>query len=370
MRECAYLITPDEQDAIYSSQVDSSNANRKKRSEGYPVDSVISAMNRAPWRYYRADIDNNGYTDLVIDAGIVVVVMDMGSVFEAHTFSISLNWDSYGFKSFALLPDGTFALLLRHDHNSCMSVRHSNLPGYVTYITDTVSNKKNNSTGIKVDTLYKITEGVVIAEEIMPDTDTAKMVKTPYADTVDMKLYNMTDTIVYKLCGFTSYHPDAKHQKISKINYNYFLNGGVIGSDRYVCMEIGSNGICSLQYLGDSAVFSAILDSVRLSQLFDFISYIDIKSKKDIYRCEIDHSTGGAFAVSFNDGTQKSIYIWSHRPPMDLGYLSEALSNIAMSLKWKPAAKRSDFECPCKSPSFSAYDENESFSNYKECKCY
>lgn len=259
----------------------------------YPYDKLAQVMDRYPWHLHKADIDHNGFTDLVVDAGIVIIVMDMGGKFEGHLFSDSPDLGSYSFKNFLSLQDNSTALLFRHDYNRC-------------------------------------------------------------DDTMDIRLFNVVDTIVYKFHGFAKYSHFFKPIGISKIDYYYHSSSTERCADRYDCIEINKNGQCFMQYLGgfthnlkDRAIFSGTIDTVRLHELWNLVSYVDIKSKKDIYACWIDHSSGGTFAIYFDDGSTKKITTWAYCPLMDLGYLSKKISDISRIIQWQPSKKHYGFECPC-----------------------
>ncbi len=342
----------------------------------YSFAEVAEAMDTC-WHIYKEDIDGNGRTDIVIDAGIVLIVMDMGDHFEGHVFGgmpswYFRTWNSYSFKNFTLLPDGTCALLLRHDHNRCESVHHTNLNKNVTYVTTKFDDNTENTFPAKIDTLYKITSGYDTVRQRIDYSDSFRLNVYPFADTVDMRLYNMTDTIVYKFGGFTDYKPGFRPGAISKIDYCYMLQVHAISTmdAGFSCFEVNKNGRCFLKYPDYSQCLGAVLDSGRLQNLWNFVSYIDIKSAKDFYPCEHQFGgVGGVFTVYFDDGTVKKIQVWSYRLPRALGYLSKSLSEISYTLKWQPCDKPQDFECSYKFSAYSSFDQAEQDRNMYECKC-
>jgi hypothetical protein len=349
---------------------DIDSTNFEARPPGYPFDDIVSRMDKTPWHFYKMDIDGNRRTDIVVDAGIVIIVMDMGDHIEGHLFSNrhSYSWDSYSFRNFVFLPDGTRALLLRHDYNPCKAVRHSYIKGDVTYITNTVASNKGNTAPLNIDTLYKISSGYDTDRLPTYAPGPVRMTLYPFSDTVDMQLYNITDTIVYKFNGFTNYKPGFKPVGISKIDYDYINPGHDISSITLgvSCLEINKNGKCFLQYPGYYQYYSAMLDSISLQNILNFISYIDIKSMKDFYLCEAMFGTSGLFTVYFDDGTIKKINISSYHPPMALGYLSKSLSDISWSLNWQPSEKPQDFEYHYQ---YIPVSTNEMDHNAIECKC-
>lgn len=311
----------------------------------YPLDSLEATMKRTSWQFYKADINSDGHTDLVVDAGIVVIVVDTGNGFEAHTFSTSPVWNSYSFTRFFLLPDGTPALLLRHDHNPYRSVEHAGLHGKVAYITDTIAVNGATTSYVRVDTLYKITTG---RERLWPipsqgnPRDTATI---PYADTVDLRLYNMTDTIISINNGFTIYKSGLAPADISRIHYYCYLSGGITGNFD-ACLEINKHGKSFYQHAGEPPVFSGMLDSATTNMLWRFMRHVDFISKKDNYFSETDHSSGCVFTIYFDNGTTKTINFWAYDLPIDLAYLGKMLYNAGRTVNWQPCGKHEGFNCP------------------------
>jgi hypothetical protein len=328
----------------------------------FPPSDALEIMDQYPFHFYKADIDNNGYTDLIVDAGLVIVVMDMGTNIEAHTFSPSAVWNSYSFKNFLSLPGGTCALLLRHDHNPCGPRSHASPPKAVTFITHILPNDAVISSTTRIDTLYKITTGIDTETRGMPGSNSYKQIAVNYADTVDMHLYNAIDTIVYKFHGFANYNRHYKTPDISKLIYCAGCCGDVY-LDIAECIEIKRNGECLLTYSDRNHTFSGSLDSNRLKELWNYISYIDIRSKKDNYICEVDHSSGGTLLIYFEDGTYKMIGMSGQHPPFEIGYLCKQLSDICKKQTWLYSQKRSDIKFP--EGSKSSTD-----ANYNECNCY
>ncbi|MBA3827982.1 MAG: hypothetical protein H0X33_03510 [Taibaiella sp.] len=319
-----------------------------------PADSVIfpsnysyadleEKMNGTPWSFQKLDVDQNGLTDLVIDGGTVVIVLDMGDRAEAHMFSSwGQEWDSYNFKGATILPDRTFALLLRHNHNSCTSIEHFSLSGTVTFIVDTL----NNTGKITFDTLYKITAGIDSIRKWNGSTNSYKTVANKYSDTVDMHLYNSIDTIVYKFHGFAHYNNRYTPANISKIIYCYDLSIDMTNFERHICIEIDSDGQCTMNSRNIKSVFTAHLDKVIRNNLWNFTSYIDVKSLKDEYQCEEDHAYRGSFFTYFSDGSVKAINIWAYFPPIELGYLSNLIAEISRNVYWQPLETTIPFERP------------------------
>jgi len=341
--------------------------NSETRPYNYVYGDVAQIMEKYPYYFYKADIDGNGHTDLIIDAGIVIFVMDMGYKFQAYMLSDSPDWNSYSFKKFFTLSDSTQVLLLRHDRNTPKSVAHSYLHGKVTYVTN-VSTPKTSSNYKRLDTLYKITTSFDTRQQQIHGSSSYKTVKRMYVDTTDMKLYNTTDSIVFKYGGFEYYKPGFVLNSISKIRYNYQSLGDVTGPiNGCTALEITKDGKCFLGYKEYDAVFSGAVDYMTLMKLWEEISYIDIKSKKNIYRCKSSNGEGGAFTFYFEDGTVKTIAFWNYGPPVDIAYLSKELSDISKLVSWHRVEKANAQSCECVLP--LVYENQQSGNNVEVVDC-
>lgn len=317
-----------------------------------PFDTIQNRIAEFPYAFYKADIDGNGYTDLVVDAGIVIIVMDNGNTFDAYTFSASADYPSYSFKGFMPLPDGSNALLLRHDYNPSTSVEHAHLPTVTTYIIDTV--RKNNT--IRIDTIYKIATTVDSFEVTMGSCrGPIKKVTLKYADTVDMRLYNKIDTIVYKFNAFARYRKTYKPANITKLYYNYYHY-----MDANDFIEINKSGQCFMQYDSRYGNFIGKQDSKKLSDLWNLLSYIGIQSKYQFYNSEYasPHEADYRFIVHFDDGTVKDI---TSRGCGDteLYALSKMIAEISADIKWQPVKQLSNFD--------SMHHDLPSFSDGANC---
>ncbi|HEY9178846.1 MAG TPA: hypothetical protein VIN07_14210 [Flavipsychrobacter sp.] len=283
-------------------------------------------MNQYPYHFYKADIDGNGKTDLVIDAGCLIVVMDTKGKYEGYMFA---QHSALGFRKFVSLPDGPVGLVTQHDHNLCWgsSIQQNDIEITDTTIDSTVS------------------PGIVKVEHLGSFGITART--GPQC--------NKTDTIVYRYGGFAKYNSEFAPGNISKISYQYTVSGGTT-ADYTICMEINKDGRCYLRYpkldvfqrVRYDRCLYAKLDSIRLGELFNYTSYINVKSKKDSYCEPINHASGGRIVVYFVDGNVKKISFWgAWSTPLDLMYLSKNISVISNSLHWQePSKKPNDFVCP------------------------
>jgi hypothetical protein len=77
---------------------------------------IINILAKTPYRFYKCDIDGNGRTDLVIDAGTTVVIMDVKDSLEYHYFSDPDFPALFASKGILKMPDG-WALLF--DYKTC-----------------------------------------------------------------------------------------------------------------------------------------------------------------------------------------------------------------------------------------------------------
>lgn len=75
----------------------------------YKFDDLPYLMDTGRYQYYKADIDGNGYTDLIVDAGFIIVVMDMVSSIDGYMLPSGLD-----FKDVFSLKDRSNALLLKY----------------------------------------------------------------------------------------------------------------------------------------------------------------------------------------------------------------------------------------------------------------
>lgn len=298
-----------------------------------PLENIMWAFKEKAWQIHKADIDGNGYTDMVInfDTAGVIVVMDTKKGYEAHILNDSYDFTSYTFMNFMPLPDGTKALILRH--NPCTLENQTAARKIITYITDS-----NTDMPLK-DTLYKVI--TVIDSIYLWRSD------TPYyshrwvnSDTVDMKRYSMMDTVVFKFNGFAKYNSHLSAAAISKIGYYFY-------ADYEECMEIQSDGKCFLRYPDYDTTFSAQLDIKRLDELWDFAAYLGVQPGKYEECGSFSGLSRGAFIIYFSDGTKRELVFGTKTPPMGLGYLGLKLSEISFDLDWQPSAKCKGPGCPC-----------------------
>lgn len=246
-----------------------------------PLPQLLENIDTNHYFLSKTDIDNNGYTDLVIDAGAVVAIMDMGSKLEGHVLSASSNPKAFLFKQLVALPDGNNAFLFK---STCAS---------------DIKNKNYNG---------------------------------------------RTDTVVYKFGTFTKYNSHVGDKRIIGLTYKYVRSYGD-ECDVLTCLEIHENGMCFLKYEYYDMVFTGLLDSESTRELIGLVNYIDIISKKDQYYLWSSVITGGSFTVYFDDGTQKTTSVWDNNGPISLIYLSKKLSDISKSIQWNVADKPIEFKC-------------------------
>lgn len=158
------------------------------------------------------------------------------------------------------------------------------------------------------------------------------------------------------------YNPRFTQANISKILYHYEIAGYIGVCDHYNCMELNVDGRCFLQYGRDKTVFSGTVDKKTINDLWNQITYIDVKSKKDNYIVWIDHTSAATFVVYFDDGSVKQIHTWGCAP-ISLAYLSKRVSDISKAVHWETAEQNAGFNCPISFPVAFDYD------NIDFCSC-
>jgi hypothetical protein len=295
----------------------------RKTTKEYPLhippENILNAMEMRNWQFYKADIDGNGFTDILVDIDTygVFTMMDMGDRYEGHILGDSYDFHSYAFRDFITLPDGSNALLLRR--NPCTLDNRSFKNKTITYLT------RPGNDNMRMDTLYKI---VMIADSIYKCRTGEFSYLKIISDTVDIKRYNKTDTIVFKFNGFARYNSQVNQLSIDKIGYYFY------GS----CMEIHKNGEGFLRDTNYDTTFFAQLGSNQLSELWDYATYLNIQSGEYDSQGALNRSAG-AFVLYFSDGTEKELVFSTGIPPMGLGYLSVKLAEAGYEMDWQPMKK-------------------------------
>ncbi|MBW7914130.1 MAG: hypothetical protein H3C54_10665 [Taibaiella sp.] len=244
---------------------------------------IAPLLNNDSFRIYKADLDGNGYTDIVVDGGIIVVVMDMIDRVEGYMFTPIQN--VLRLEHGISLPDKSNAFLLKYKH--C---------GADTAAVDTIVYKYNAF--VKYNPHYK-SVGI-------------RKINYYFSNSSDM------------VC--------IERQSCMEIN-----------KDGRCYLKYADPPFEPGRY---DTTFSATLDSKQVSELWSLIGYINVNSKKDAYAHWINHGEGGTFVFYFDDGTVKRITVWATIPPISLRYLSKNIAGISRELKWSPSLSQPDFECP------------------------
>lgn len=327
-------------------------------------------------QYAKVDIDNNGYTDLVIDAGGVLVIMDMGDKLEGHILNDCPDFHSYCYVKSVTLPDGSNAIILRR--NPC-TIEYSSLLEYnsvfqkytpaVSYVVDTTY-QIGAKTEMPVDTLYKVISffDTIPAHSSLTGDSVAKEIRA-YRDTVYEHRYNKMDTIVYRYGDFAKYNRRFIREEISKV---YFYDHVHISP---ASMEINKDGTCYLKYAAYDTILTGHANEVLLNELWEYISYIGIKEKNSHYTCMIEagnpimqnrYMQNSHMHIYYDDGTVKKFTFNNGIPPMELGYVMNKIFTISMTVNWKSTNEETDIKCPW-------YWQNEasgSSDNYiNNCRC-
>ena len=245
---------------------------------------IAPLLNNDSFRIYKADLDGNGYTDIVVDGGIIVVVMDMIDRVEGYMFTPIQN--VLRLERGISLPDKSKAFLLKYKH--C---------GEDTAAVDTIVYKFNAF--VKYNPHYKPV-GI-------------RKINYYFSNSSDM------------VC--------IERQSCMEIN-----------KDGRCYLKYVDPPFEPGRY---DTTFSATLDSKQVSELWSLIGYINVKSKKDAYADWINHGEGGTFVFHFDDGTVKRIIVCATVPPISLRYLSKNIASISREIQWSPCKSQPDFECPC-----------------------
>lgn len=250
-------------------------------------DEVDSIIKNSTFRFYKADIDHNGLTDLVVNAGIVIIVVDLVGKFEGHLFSPVVDSARLSFKYLVSLPDSSIGLVFR--------------------------------------------------------------IERSWQNTFDKKYNFSLDTIVYKFHGLLRYNGKFKSANISKIYYHYMRSYGNL-RDGYDCIEMDKDDKCYLQYSGYDAAFSGVIDTKRITQLWNLIAYTGLDLIRGTYDIGMDHTDGIVLNVYLDDGSVKAIRFYGCHPSLGLTYVTKNISDISRQIKWQRSNRSYNFKCPCKYP--------------------
>ncbi|MCB0695904.1 MAG: hypothetical protein KDC07_00985 [Chitinophagaceae bacterium] len=255
------------------------------------LEQVLSKKDLDRCIFYKADLDHNGYTDLVVYSGNVVVVMDKGNGVDGYTFSEVP--DAIKLEGIVPLADKTNGILLKYMHCGA---------------------------------------------------DTAA---------IDTIVYKFNAFVKYN-AGYQSLHISKINYYYSNSSARYCFERQScmeINKDGRCFLKYAATAFEPGRY---DTTFSAMLDRRQVDELLNLVAYIDVKSKKDVYSSWINHGEGGRFSFHFEDGTTKKIEVWSCPAPISLGYLSKNIAAISRELEWLPAENREDFECPCEYTGFDS----------------
>lgn len=130
----------------------------------FPADHFIKIINKYHWHFYKADINADKRSDMLIAAGgITLAIIDNGTKFKGHILSFRDDLKTDVLKNIIRLPDGSAGLLFKWEQSN---------------------------------------------------------------DSSD-KLYD-TDTIVYKFQGFAKYNNHYQPTTISKLSYRYVRSEGLV----------------------------------------------------------------------------------------------------------------------------------------------
>lgn len=319
----------------------------------YPYDETLWMTEHHEWSFYKKDVDGDGHTDLIIDAGGVLVVLDKGGHYEGHLLTDSPDFYTYNFSRTISLPDGTQALLLKRI--SCIDYKTPSVNNEVSYITDTTSG----------DTLYKTISTVDSIEYVDHFSGDIYKRGKVYTQAIDMHKKTVIDTIVYKYNGFAKYNLQKSTKRIVKILYQY-VQSTDMGNDGITSIEINKDGKCYINYRKNGRALTGVANSNTIKDLWNFTEYADISSYESNYSCWIDHYVGCVFVVYFDDGTAKGTSFQGFKTPIALGYLSQKICDISFAIDWQLADGPMDISIPGRSV---LIDEDSTYDDFNNCDC-
>ncbi len=228
--------------------------------------------------FYKVDIDNDGETDLVIDAGISMVVFGKGGKYLQLTIESGWSSASYFYKEKITLPDGTPVLLFRHERSG----------------------------------------------EKWPDDD---------------KVAFITDTLVYKfnkIVEYNSHPPPSYVQKIVFVNHP-----ACFGDCTSYVIEINRNGYAMKEILygkaGDSSrdLFVQRLDRTTLSEVWGLLAYMDVRSLDSSYSIPASDMATALLSFYFDDGSIKKISDYGFCGTIGLTSLYANIFSLQDSGRWQ-----------------------------------
>lgn len=317
---------------------------------GWSYSSISYGIENHLTQYSKVDIDNNGYTDLVINAGGVLVVMDMGNRLKGHILLDIPDFQSYTYIRSLPLQDGTNALLMRR--NPCTILDNSRLSHLTpriafitdTFITDTVNERSGTGHVPKIDTLYK----VITMTDTLPccscKDDTAKPKVYIYHDTIYAERYNKIDTIVYQFGDFSHYNDHFRPEGIQKVCYYDDLGINTTS------IEINKNGICYLKYSAYDTILKGGIEKAMQDKLWNYISYAELRHQKSNYSCWGEAGDPiiqtCVLYIYYDDGTVKKFTFQQGGPPMGLGHVMKKISDISNAVNWERTNEDIDIACP------------------------
>lgn len=224
--------------------------------------------------FYKIDIDGNGKTDLVLDASVLIIVMDMESGPIMHYLDGSHR--VYFYQNIITLPHGGKAILLRNQESEW---------------TDTP---------FTIDTIVYQLKGLVEYNNHLEGSAISKITYYGYS--------------VSSMPNDNSFCMEINKDGTSFFSGN-FSHWNDLGRD------------------GDYS----FINKKEIADLLAFTEYADFRSKRENYSTGINHASGSDLTVYFDDGYVKKIHTWGAVGTIGLNSFHEMLFDLLKQPGWQAA---------------------------------
>jgi len=250
--------------------------NEKNLSE---KDSIMAEHEKKASRsnnFYKADINNDGRTDLIIDGKYSLVVIDTGNSYVIH-FIDGNGAPRYFFKEAIELPDRSTALLFRH-------------------------------TRMVVDgSRFKVVSGI--------------------------------DTLVYKFGCIVEYNEHTPYISIRKVVFyeqaacfGYCTDFKIEVNKNKECIY---NVIKSQEFRDSVGKYFCTINSNQANNLMSLLTYLDVSSLKSNYNSGASDNSTVTLTVYFDDGSEKTIDDYGLRGTMGLRSVYGKFFELQKSKEWR-----------------------------------
>lgn len=155
-----------------------------------------------------------------------------------------------------------------------------------------------------------------------------------YAPTID-SLERKTDTLLYQYGGFCEYNPVPDSLSIEEIE---FTTSGCFGSCPVFELSIKGDGRATykaIKHNKEEGKFKARIDSASLAQLFKTINYLQLHSLKDEYSVGWTDDQTVNLSITFTNGWEKKISDYGAIGTYGLQCLYAQLFALRETQQWK-----------------------------------